>query len=291
MMTDLERQTQSSGSAMIRFWQRIPVVIRAIVSGLFVSTIGVFAWPILAALIPGLWSIVVMGGVLWLYWKYFSGSWWPKSTAEARRNRFRAVKMSAAVWKWSLVAALFFVVVAQSSFVLTFRIIEFPADTFTEEYYFFDALPLWLAWLAIIMSALVAGICEEIGFRGYMQVPLEKRYGPGVAIAIVSIMFLVAHLNQAWAPPVLFHLFALGSLLGILAYTSGSLIPSIIGHVIMDIFNFSYWWSDVAGKFEMRTILETGIDFHFIVWSLVFGTSIALFFWTARKTIAVRQQT
>ena len=89
----------------------------------------------------------------------------------------------------------------------------------------------------------------------------------------------------------LFHLFALGSLLGILAYTSGSLTPSITGHVIMDIFNFSYWWSDVAGKFEMRTILETGIDFHFIVWSLIFGTSIALFFWTARKTIAVRQQT
>jgi hypothetical protein len=82
-MTDVERQKQSS-SATIRFWQRIPVVIRAIVLGSFVDAIGVFAWLGAWALIPAPWSIVVMGGVLWLYWKYFSGSWWPKSTAEAK---------------------------------------------------------------------------------------------------------------------------------------------------------------------------------------------------------------
>jgi hypothetical protein len=73
-MTDLDRQMQSSDFAMIRFWQRIPLVIRAIVSGIFVSTIGVYAWLAIGTLIPGLWAIVVMGGVLWLYWKYFSGS-------------------------------------------------------------------------------------------------------------------------------------------------------------------------------------------------------------------------
>jgi hypothetical protein len=39
----------------------------------------------------------------------------------------------------------------------------------------------------------------------------------------------------------------------------------------------------------MQTIAETGIDLHFIVWSLIFGTSIALFFWAARKIKAVRQ--
>jgi hypothetical protein len=110
-----------------------------------------------------------------------------------------------------------------------------------------------------------------------------------VAIAIVSLMFLVLHLNQAWAPPVLTHLFALGALFGILAYVSGSLIPSIIAHVVVDVFNFSYWWSDVAGRFDMQTIAETGIDPHFVAWSLIFGASLALFLWAAHKTKAVRQ--
>ena len=288
-MSDFDRQTRPSDFAMIRLWQHIPLVIRAIVSGIFVSTIGVYAWLAIGTLIPGLWAIVVMGGVLWLYWKYFSGSWWPQSTAEARRNGFRAVKMPAAVWKWSLVAAMLIVVVWQSGMVLTFRIIEFPAEAFTAGYNL-EAIPLWLAWLMIIMSSLVAGICEETGYRGYMQVPLEERYSPGVAITIVSIMFLVIHLQQVWAPPVLFHLFALSVLLGILAYASGSLIPGIIAHTSLDIFNFSYWWTDVAGTFERQTIAETGIDHHFIAWFLILGVSIALFFWATRKIMAARQQ-
>ena len=288
-MSDFDRWTRSLDSAIIRFWQRIPLVIRAIVLGVFVSTIGVYAWLVIGPLIPGPWSIIVMGGVLWLYWKYFSGSWWPKSTAGARRNSFRAVKMSAAVWKWSLVAAVLIVVIWQSGMVMTFRIIEFPAEAFAAGYNL-EAIPLWLAWLMVIMSSLVAGICEETGYRGYMQVPLEERYSPGVAITIVSIMFLVIHLQQVWAPPVLFHLFALSVLLGILAYASDSLIPGIIAHTSLDIFNFSYWWTDVAGTFERQTIAETGIDNHFIAWFLIFGVSIALFFWATRKIMAARQQ-
>jgi len=264
-MTNLDMQRSSSDPAVIRFWQRIPVVIRAIVSGLFVSTIGVMVWLAIVVLIPSPWFIVIMSGVLWLFWKYFSGSWWPKATAEARCNSFREVKLSASIWKWGLVGAVLFVVVVQSGFVITFRIMEFPAETFTSEYNF-DAMPLWLAWLTIIMASLVAGICEETGFRGYMQVPLEKRYGPGVGITMVSIMFLIIHFNQAWA-------------------------PTVIGHIGIDIFNFSYWWSDVAGKFERRTIFETGIDFHFMGWLLIFGVSIVLFFVVIRKIGVVRRQT
>lgn len=136
----------------------------------------------------------------------------------------------------------------------------------------------------------MAGICEETGFRGYMQVPLEKHFGPGVGITIVSILFVIFHLNQAWAPPMLFPLFALSAMMGILAYTFGSLIPPMIGHTIIDVFNFSYWWSDVAGSFERRPIAETGFDLHFITWVLILVVAAALFVWTARKLMDVRQQ-
>ncbi len=288
-MNDLDKQTKFSDSPVIRYWQRIPVLIRAIVSGAFVNSVGVGAWLLSLAVIPAPWSIVVMGGILWLYWKYFSGSWWPRATAEARSKNFRAVKLSAAVWKWGLAGAILFVVVFQSVSVLTLRIIEFPAEASAD--YGIDALPLWEAWMTIIMASLVAGICEETGFRGYMQVPLEERYGPAVGITIVSIVFTVFHLHQAWAQPVLFQIFAISVLLGILAYASGSLIPSIIGHTIMDMINFAFWWTDLAGDFEFQTIAETGIDSHFITWVLVFVGAIVLFFWVIRNIMAVRLQT
>ena len=289
-MTDLVKHTQPSDPTILRYWQRIPVLIRAIALGFLVSTIGVFAWQVILVIIPAPWSLVVMGGVLWLYWKYFSGSWWPKATAEARSVNFRATKLSAGVWKWGLIAAMLVVVVIESGFVITFRILEFPAEAWALGYDF-SAAPLWLVWLFIIMSAMVAGICEEVGFRGYAQVPLEKRYGPSVAITIVSIAFLLAHLHQAWAPPVLLHLFAISVLWAILAYTSGSLIPGMISHIVADIFNFSYWWTDIAGTFDRRPIAETGIDSHFVVWVLVFVASVVLFSWAARKIMTVRHQT
>jgi len=274
---------------MISYWQRIPLLMRAIIVGLLVEGSGVYAWLVIYSLLPAPWSIIVMGGVLWLYWKYFSGGWWPKYTAETRREMFRAVSMPATIWKWSLLAATFFVVIVQAGFVLTFRIIKFPAEQFTEGYAY-DGMPIWLAWLGILMASLVAGICEETGFRGYMQVPLEKRYGSRTGIAIVSTMFVVVHLSQAWAPPLLLHLFAMSVLLGMLAYTTGSLIVSMIGHTVMDIFNFSYWWTDIGGRFEYPVISETGLDYHFFTWLLVFAGALALFFLCIRKIKAIRQQ-
>ena len=288
-MSDLDKQTQSSNPPIIRYWKRIPLLIRAIVSGVFVTFVGVGAWLFCLALIPAPWSVVVMGGILWLYWKYFSGNWWPGSTAEARSNNFRAVKLSPAVWKWGLAGTLLFVCIFQSATVLTFRLIEFPAEAAAD--YGLDAFPVWQAWLIIVMASLVAGICEEIGFRGYMQVPLEERYGPVAGITIVSIMFTVFHLNQAWAQPVLFQIFAISALFGILAYASGSLIPSIVGHTLMDMFNFAFWWTDLGGDFELQTIAMTGIDALFITAVLTFVASIALFVWVIRKILAVRQQT
>jgi membrane protease YdiL (CAAX protease family) len=286
----VEMQAKSSGPAVARFWRRMPILIRATVLGFLISASGVLAWQVVFATIPAPWSLVVMGGVLWLYWKYFGGGWRAKATAEARSVGSRATRLSAGASKWSLMAAMLVVAIIESGLVITFRIIEFPAEAWALGYDY-TAVPLWLIWLLIIMSALVAGVCEEIGFRGYGQAPLEERYGPGVAIAVVSSLFVISHLHQAWASPVLFHLFAVSVLWGILAYTSGSLIPGIISHTVADIFSFSYWWTDVAGTFDRRPIAETGIDFHFVAWVLIFVVSAILFCWATRRTLAARRLT
>lgn len=232
-----------------------------------------------------------MAIALWIYWRYFSGSWWPKATSESRRVRFRETKLPIRIWKWSLIAALLAVVVLQSGGVLHFRIIEFPADA--PPVIDFADLPIWQTWLFILMAAAVAGITEEVGFRGYMQVPLEGRYGPAVGITITSIVFVVFHLNQAWASGVgiLIIIFAGGAMWGVIALVSGSLIPAMISHTVTDIVNFSYWWTDVAGAFDKRPIGETGVDTHFIVWLAIFVISSVLFVLAARKTLAARQET
>jgi membrane protease YdiL (CAAX protease family) len=284
------RKPQAVDSTVIGLWQRLPVVIRALVVGFVVTEIGIGAWLTIAAFLPAPWSLVVTSAVLWAFWRYFGGRGWPASTAEVRKDRFRATKMPAAVWKWSLLAAMLFVVIVQSGFVMTFRVVEFPAEAFAAGYGFSD-LPLWLAWLFIIMASSVAGVCEKIGFRGYMQVPLEKRYGPLPGIVIVSVAFVVLHLNQAWAPPILLHIFAMSVMLGVLAYASGSLIPGIVGHTVMDIPNFAFWWTDAAGTFDKRPIAETGVDAHLIVWALIFVASVLSFCRAARQTLAARRQT
>ena len=130
-MTDLAMKTRFAVPVVGRFWQRIPVLIRAIVVGLLVTGVGIFAWVGSLTILPGVWPLVVMGVVLVLFCRYFAGSWWPAATAETRRNRFRALKLSGGVWTWTLAAGMLLVTVWQSSLVLTFRITEFPAESFT----------------------------------------------------------------------------------------------------------------------------------------------------------------
>jgi len=264
-------------SKRYKVWYNIPLVIRAIILGFAISTIGVFTWSALATVIPMPWSFTIMIGLLWIFWKYFSGSWWPKSTKEFRKTNFRSTKMSTKSWALGLLAALLIVVIEQSGLIVTFRIMEFPAERFSSEYRFLESVPLWAAWMVIIMISGVAGICEEIGFRGYMQVPIEKKYGPLGAITIVSTVFVLVHLHQAWSGPILIQIFFISVLFGSLAYYSRSLIPGIVAHIVMDVFNFSFWWTKIGWQFDKETISNTGIDLHFIIWILTFIISITLF--------------
>lgn len=281
--------SRSSVSGIIRGWHRVPTLIRSLTLGIVVSLLGVYASLIAASIVPPPWSLLTFLGVSWILYKYFSGSWWPRETSKARNHSIRTVKMPARLWKISLLASFLLIILVQSGFVFTFRIIEYPADTMTSEYDF-DEMPPWEAWLFIIVSAMAAGIFEEIGFRGYAQVPLEERHGPVVGITLVSTLFLLSHLTQGWIAPILFHVFAGSVLYGILAFSSGSLVPGMIAHTIIDVFMFSYWWSDVAGTFNKQPVSVAGVDLHFILWTIIFVTSSVLFFLAARKTNEIRRE-
>ena len=75
-MIDFNSQPQPPDSAIARMWVRIPLLFRAIVLGYLVFAIaGTLAMTLVLEFIPAPWSILVMGGVMWIYLKYFSGSW------------------------------------------------------------------------------------------------------------------------------------------------------------------------------------------------------------------------
>jgi len=266
-----------------KLWNRTPLVIKAILTGFIVSTIGVMPWPILGTTLPLPLAIFLMIGFLWAYLKFFSGHWGPARSRQNRASKFRSISLPWRIIFPSIFAIALIVLIEQAGLIVTFRIMEFPAAKFLEEYNFIENIPPWAGWLSIIMISAVAGICEEVGFRGYMQFPLEKRYSPLLSISIVSLVFVLVHLHQAWSGPILIHIFFISVLFGSIAYYSGSLIPGIIAHFIMDVFNFSFWWTDLGGQFSKKTLAVTGIDGHFVFWLIALILGIFSFVFLMRK--------
>lgn len=275
-------------TAFGRLWMKVPLVLRAIILGFGISSLGIGIWVLLLTKIPFPWSVLTMAIILIAYWMYFSGKGNPSNTKAFRRFCMRNSRLSAREWIWGLMAAIGIILFQQAGWVLIFRVVEFNPEIFKTASYLND-LPPWTSWSIIILASLVAGICEELGFRGYMQAPLEKKYGPVAGISITSLVFVIVHLHQAWASGMLVGIFVISFVIGYLAYASNSLLPGIIAHVSFDILNFSYWWSDVIGTYEHKPINITGLDSHFIISAMVVLLSIILSFVAIRKLLYMKR--
>ena len=287
-MQQLKKSNYPS-NAFGRFWMKIPLIFRSVILGFSVSSIGVGIWVLMVTTIAPQWSVPVMALVLIFYWRYFSGKWAPSSTQDFRSLCIRQTRLKRPVWTWGLLAALSIFILMHMSWSFIFRLYEFQPEIFKSSSYL-NELPAWTSWSIIVMASLVAGICEEVGFRGYMQAPLEKKYGPVVGISITSIIFILVHLHQAWAGGLVagMVIFGMSFIIGYLAYATKSLLAGIIAHVTFDIINFSYWWSDVIGTFEHKPISMTGVDGHFIFTTVVFFLSIVLFIFSINKLLKLK---
>jgi membrane protease YdiL (CAAX protease family) len=256
-------------------WARLPILLRAIVLGLLIALVPANAWPVFLVKLGAVGGAIAETLFLVLYVWWASGGGPPRSAQAARATAFRLGTASPALWSWGLIGALCFAVTVHAAIVLLFRIVAFPMAAFRHGYdlSFIPSLPL--QWLAVVISATSAGVCEETGFRGYMQGALEQRYGTAIAIFVSSLFFMLLHLTKAWATPAMVPIvFGAGVLLGLLASSARSLIPVMIGHVLMDIGLFAYWWTGIAGNFTARPISETGVDGPFLIASVTFGGAL-----------------
>ena len=227
----------------LAMWNRAPLLLRSLLAAVAVTGTATVVWGILIQsnlrLSPKLpWAAVCMAVFLVFYWKFLKGWGWPQSTTAARRASLRAEPLSSLVWRWSLLAGGLGLAASIVLFIVSHRLIRWPQAPRSDLSYipFITLLP------SLLVSALVAGISEEAGFRGYMQGPLERRYGPALAIAITSIVFGLAHLSHGiFLPAILFDI-GWGALYGLLTYHSGSIVPAIVLHSSADALEFVAAW-------------------------------------------------
>ena len=103
--------------------------------------------------------------------------------------------------------------------------------------------------LALFVVAIVPAICEELVFRGIVLNGLRSR-GKWVAVLLSALLFGLMHNNIEQLP----YTFALGVVLGTLAYETGSILPGILTHAMnnaivlisMYLSNNGIWSGDIV---------------------------------------------
>jgi membrane protease YdiL (CAAX protease family) len=169
---------------------RLRTILLPILYGLLVGMIAANVWTIflrrLSTPLAAVAELLFLGVYVW----WAAGGGPPRAWAVARANAFRNTGLTPTQWGWGLLGAVFFALTVHAAIVLLFRFMPYPMAQFRRGYdiSFIPTVPL--RWLACIISALSAGTCEETGFRGYMQRPVEQRVGVKTAIFISSMLFM-----------------------------------------------------------------------------------------------------
>jgi membrane protease YdiL (CAAX protease family) len=246
-------------------------ILRAIVVGVLIALPAANIWPLLLvklrALGASILEIVFLGLFVW----WTSGGGPPARLRVLRAERFRRTRLSSLEWRWGLLAALSFAATVHAAIVLLFRFEPFPAQAFHYGYDLSFVPTQPLRWLVCIVSALSAAVCEETGFRGYMQRPIESIGRPTLAVLISSVCFTLLHLEKSWALLLMVPIvFGAGILLGTLARAADTLLFGMLGHWIMDIGLFAFWWTQIAGTFTERPVWQTGWDRAIVIECAVF---------------------
>lgn len=255
-------------------WDWLPVIVRAIVLGFVLLTIGstVAFLPLLGNLkfhseIP--WAFPMTLVILALYGAYFSGWGPPAATRDARKRLARASWPVVRIWRAAIPAILFGVIALVALRLLLPSLMPVRAPSVSIS---LSSYPLATVIGALLSIAAIAAVTEEIAFRGYMQKPLEEAYGIIPAILIVGMMFWIAHLDHGITITHLPFQMSASIALGLLAYLTRSLVPAMIAHGAADIllqpaYLFHYpefvWkalsarpvWEGVAPTFPERLLI------------------------------------
>ena len=217
---------------MTSFWKRLPVIVRAVLTGFASAAAGTMPWAGLAALnlkhwpaVP--WAVPPAALYLWLFWRYVCGAGWPRSTAAARRANVRANALADDVWSYALVAGGLGLAALVALLHVLNQMVHLPQKSTAD----LANVPAVSLFILLAMSAAVAGIVEEASFRGFMQAPIERSHGPFVAILVTGSVFSLVHLTHLEVTLALLpYYLAVGAIYGMLAHLTNSILPSMVLH-------------------------------------------------------------
>jgi hypothetical protein len=122
-----------------------------------------------------------------------------------------------------------------------------------------------------LMSAVVAGVVEETSFRGYMQRPIEQRYGPIVAIVVTGIAFGLGHFIHSEVTLILLpYYLTVAAVYGALAHLTDSTLPGMALHVGGNVFSAAGLFLGGHSEWQLSSpskalIREAGPDASFWV--------------------------
>jgi membrane protease YdiL (CAAX protease family) len=267
-------------NVLIRFWQKIPALIRGPVLGILVLLLGVQPLFILVSTnlkvmstVP--WSVIPGVIYLWLFWSYLNGLGPPGSSSDRRRELLRATALSPDTRTLVVLASLSLALLIASFAVITYAAREVTTEELGMVSVLLESSPFTAVGL-IFLVALFSGVVEEAAFRGYMQVSLEQAYHPVVAIAVVALAFALVHPQ----PPAFIAVFMIGACgWSIMAHLCGSIKPLIIVHVTVDL-SFLLWVYFFPQAFEnllALNILATGLNGTVISWLIIWLLSAVCF--------------
>jgi uncharacterized protein len=86
---------------------------------------------------------------------------------------------------------------------------------------------------AVLVFGLVAGVAEELFFRGFMLTRLREHWGGPRAVVVTAACFGVLHVDVNGIHMVL--AFVMGLYLGFVAERTGSTLPAIVCHVVNNV--------------------------------------------------------
>lgn len=251
------------------------VVVQAVLIGMLIVIAGTIPRNLLFAAnfqhytnLP--WAAPLIVLYLWFFWRYLQGAGPPQSTSEKRRASLRANRLPGIVWVWSLLAGGLGIIALVLALRVINRMIMLPQQGLPD----LSEVPHVTVLSLLLMAAPVAGIVEEAAFRGYMQGPIERRYGLVVAILVTGTMFAAAHLDFTLI--LLPYYVAVTAIYGVVTYLTNSILPAVVLHTSGNLYsNIDLWmrgqaeWQ--ASSVAAPLIWQSGADASF--WILL----VALF--------------
>ncbi|MBV8200712.1 MAG: CPBP family intramembrane metalloprotease [Acidobacteria bacterium] len=226
---------------------------------------GTVPWSLLLGLNlkvwPGVpWAVPAEAIWLWGLWRYLRGWGWPRSAAAARRRDLRAEPLRGGVWAWSLAAG----VLASAGLIAAYLVVESLVRVPQQQFPDVSKIPAVTVVCSLLMAAVVAGLVEEAAFRGYLQAPLERRYGPVTAILVTGALFGLAHaLHAEWTPWLILLYMASSAIFGTLAFLTGSILPAAVLHGAADAIAYMFFWTRGGVPPPPRLVWEAGAGSSF----------------------------